>query len=462
MAVSLAQSNVPSSLESLIQQNLLERMFHDALYPRQLYRSEAEVNLWQANLGERMIFTRTGLITPNTTALTPGTDPLPGSYDTEQWVAEASQHAATIDTAMPSDYVTLASLFTRNTKQLGLNAGQTLDRLCRNKLFTAYLSGEASVTQDGSASDSTIAVSTINGFTEQLLNGRLDPVSTVNAISISFTNGEPSNTVVSAVPSDPAVPNGPGILTLGTPLSGAVPARTGVLASTRARRLRVGGSATVDGLTGADIVTLDDLNSAVSRLRQNNIPPHEDGLYHVHMEPEVESQIFRDNQWQRLHQSLPESFAYRELAIGQILGTVVYRNTESPSLDTVRSVIPVPGGAGGAVVAPEIGAEVVNANGLKIRRTIVTGGGALYEKYLDESRFITEAGVQGKIGNFSVTNNGVAVMTDRIRFMIRSPQDRMQQIVSQTWSWSGDFPIPSDQLTGDDSRYKRAVVIESA
>ena len=114
------------------------------------------------------------------------------------------------------------------------------------------------------------------------------------------------------------------------------------------------------------------------------------------------------------------------------------------------------------LLAPEIGAEVTNEAGVPIRRTIVTGGGALYEKYLDESRFITDAGVTGKIGNFSITNGGVSIMTNRIRYMLRAPLDRLQQVVGQTWSWSGDFPVPSDALTGDDSRFNRAIIIEHA
>ncbi len=99
---------------------------------------------------------------------------------------------------------------------------------------------------------------------------------------------------------------------------------------------------------------------------------------------------------------------------------------------------------------------------MTIRRTLVTGGGVLVEKYLDESKFITEAGVNGKIGEFSIINGGVAVMAQRIRYLLRAPQDKLQQVVDQTWSWSGDFAAPSDSLAGDSARYKRAVIIEGA
>lgn len=461
--MSLLLPGVPASIQELAQDRTLERVFHDAMFPRLLFRLEAVPELWQANLGEQMIFTRTGLITPNLTPLIPGQDPTPRGYATEQWAAVASQFGETIDTHMPSSYVTLASLFLRNTQQLGLNAGQTLNRLARDRLFLSYLAGETTTTVLGVIASTTLQVSSLAGFSQVLVNGRLTGVTPLTPLAVTFSMvGEPANQVVGVSPANPNMPDGPGTITLAAGLTTAVAVRSGVYAASRSRRLRIGGGATVDAIDSVDILTLNDVISAVSRLRQQNVPPHADGRYHVHLSPEAEAEIFRDNHWQRLHQSLPESYAYRDLAIGEAVGCIFFRNTEDPNENTVSSTIALPGGAGGALLAPEIGDEVVNAAGLPIRRTIVTGGGVLYEKYLDESKYITEAGVTGKVGQFSIVNGGAQVMTNRIRFILRSPADRLQQVVSQTWSWSGDFPVPSDATTGDAARYKRAVVIEHA
>lgn len=462
--MSLVVQGIPSGIVNLIQDRTLERVFHDALFPRLLFRAEARPELWQANIGERMVFTRRGLMAVSTRPLTPGTDPVPKTYDTEQWEAEAAQYANTLDTHMPTSYVALASTFLSNTQALGLNAGQTLNRLARDPLFRAYLSGEAMLDVATGGATNTIHVNTLNGFTQQLNNGRLESVSAVNPIPITFSTAEPANNVIAATPDSLLEPYGPGTLTLSAATSGVVAARVGVFAATRARRLRVGGGTTVDGLSSANILTLNDIIAAVSRLRDMNVPPHADGQYHVHLTPTGEAEIFQDNHWQRLHQSLPESAAYRDLAIGSAVGCYFYRNTENPSESTVDSsrIIAISGGAGGATLAAELGGELTNAAGLPIHRAIVTGGGTLYEKYVDESKYITEAGVQGKIGEFSIVNGGVAVMTSRIRFTLRSPQDRLGQTVAQSWSWSGDFPIPSDQLSGDSARFKRAVVIEHA
>lgn len=460
--MSIAQLGLNPAIVNLIQDRTLERVFHDALFPRLLYRSEAMAEKWMANIGERQVYTRTGLINVDTNPLTPGSDPTPSSYAIEQWEAEARQFGKSLDTHMPTSYVSLAPTFLRDTVQLGLNAGQTLNRLVRDRLYVAYLGGETVNTSAALIGATSIVVASLNGFNEVLVNGRLQPVSPANPLAITFSAGPAANTVVGTLPLNPSNPFGPGILTLGAGLSAPLALRTGVRAITRSRITRVGGGATVDGIVGGNILTLQDVINTVARMRSNNIPPTADGFYHVHLTPVGEAQLFADNAFQRLFQSLPENAVYRDLGIGQLVGCRFYRNTENPDLNNTSLQVDTSGGAGAARVSGEIGAEVVNQAGLAVQREIVVGGGAIYEKYIDEGAFLTEAGVTGKIGEFSVMNGGVAVMTERIRYILRAPLDRLQQIVSQSWSWSGDFPVPSDGLTGSSARFKRAAVIEHA
>ena len=173
----LALPGVPAQIVNLMQDRTLERVFHDVLFPRMLFRAEARPEEWAANLGEVMVFTRAGSIPVSTKPLVPGVDPTPRTYGTEQWEAEARQHGESIDTHMPSSLVTLASLFLRNTQQLGLNAADTLNRLTRDPLHRAYLGGEAMVKTLGVIGAFTLHVTTLNGFTQRLINGRLSPVS---------------------------------------------------------------------------------------------------------------------------------------------------------------------------------------------------------------------------------------------------------------------------------------------
>ena len=188
-----------------------------------------------------------------------------------------------------------------------------------------------------------------------------------------------------------------------------------------------------------------------------NVPPFPDGFYHVHLDPTSEAQIFADQAFQRLNTALPDYLHYREAALGHLLGMMFYRNTECPRQDNCDATTATDVNA---LYSIDIHGETVNETSVPIHRAIVMGAGAVYEKFLDESKYITEAGVTGKIGSFDIVNNGLAIMIDRIRYILRSPLDRLQQMVSQSWSWSGGFPVPSDVTSGDDARFKRAVVIE--
>jgi hypothetical protein len=460
--MSIANLGLAPGLVNIIQDRTLMRQFHDALFPRLLYRSEAMAEKWDANIGQRQVFTRKGLMAVDLAPITPGSDPSMGTYQTEQWEVEATQRGKAIDTHMPTSHVALAPTFLADVVVLGMNAGQTMNRLPRNKLFAAYLGGETVNTAVVAAGVFAVPVASINGFTEVLANGRLQPVSPANPLAVTFTGGEPPNTVVAAVPNDPANPLGPGVLTLGAATTVGLALRSAVRAATRSRITRVGGGATVDSLVASSVLTLQTVIDTVARLRSNNVPPTSDGFYHVHVTPEGEAELFADNAFQRLFQSLPENAVYRDLGIGQLVGCRFYRNTENPDETNSGPLSDTSGGSGSARCAGEIGGEVVNQSGLPIKRALVLGGGALYEKYIDESAFITEAGVMGKIGEFSVVNGGVQVMTQRIRYILRAPQDRLQQIVSQAWSWSGDFAVPSDALIGNAARFKRAAVIEHA
>ena len=137
-------------------------------------------------------------------------------------------------------------------------------------------------------------------------------------------------------------------------------------------------------------------------------------------------------------------------------------NTESPTPgNTGAQTTTVSGGS--SVYAQELGGEIVNASGVQIAQTLITGRGAMYERWVNEMQYISEAGVTGKVGEFDVVNQGIQIQTDRIRLVIASPIDRMQDMVRATWSYSGCYPIPSDLgATPSTSLFNRACVLQSA
>ncbi len=455
---------IPSQILNLVQLGLLERAFHDGLFPALLYRGEAQYEPWEGNSGTEILMTRPGLLAPITTPLVAGQDPTPQSAAYEQWVARLARYAGTIDTHIPTSVVSNADQFLRNIQQLGLQAGQSLNRLPRNELHKAYLSGQTVLISAAVSGDTSIRVASCNGFTDVVIRGstvRPAPVSSSTPLAITIMNGATAinRNVIGCVLDDPSDAYGPGTLLLSASVGASVAARASVLSAYRPKVLRAGGGSSVDALSASDIFTLQDAINATNWLRKNNVLPHEDGYYHGHINTDANGQTFQDPAFQRLNTALPDHTYYQSAFIGTIAGIAFYSNNECP--DYLNSGARTATGSN-AFYSADIGAETTNESGVNVGRVMITGRGAIYEKGLDESAYVTEAGITGKQGEFSIVNAGVSVSTERVKLNLRSPLNRLQDLIAATWSITTSFPIPSDISAGGPQRYKRAVVIEHA
>jgi hypothetical protein len=455
---------IPPAILQLVQLGLLERAFHDGLFPALLYRAEAQYEEWAANSGTEIFMTRPGLLTPITAPLTPGVDPLPQSVAYEQWVARLARFAGTIDTHIPTSVVSNADQFLRNIQQLGLQAGQSLNRIPRNALHQAYLSGQTVLIQQTGTTDTTIRVAACNGFTDVVLAGssvRPQPVSPQTPLPVVLMNGSTpiALSVVGVVLDNPNDVNGPGTLLLAAAVGAVVAVRSAVLSTYRPKILRAGGGNSVDAISASDIFTLQDAINATNWLRKNNVLPHEDGYYHGHISTDANGQTFQDPAFQRLNTALPDHTYYQQAFLGTIAGIAFFSNNEAADYlnSGPRTVT-----GNNAYYSQDIGAETTNEQGVNVGRVLITGRGAIYEKGLDENLYVTEAGVTGRTGDFQVVNAGVEVATERVRLILRAPLNRLQDVVAVTWSITTSFPIPSDVSSGGPQRYKRAVIIEHA
>jgi hypothetical protein len=452
-------------IRSLVQENILERAFHDALFPRLLFRGEATPQLWPANVGDSMVFTGVGLLAPNLTPLTPGDDPAPSTYQAEQWSALARQFAGTIDTHMPTSINAIANLFLRNAQQLGLQAAQSINRLARNRMYNAAQSGWT-VADGIQSTTNTLRVKRLNGFTRarrpDLPLGspvRYDNVSTNNKLPIRlFSSGaDAARNVIGYSPDVAGDEIGPGTITLdgGTV---TVADRAYVYAGDASYLVRVGGGNKVDDVTNTDVLKLANIRAAVARFWQENVPEQPDGRFHCHLDPSSMSQIFADDEWQRLLTSLPDYYMYKQFTIGELLNCVFFRNSECPVAETV---------VGGATAtysqADPFAGELFNTGvntGVAIHRPLFVGQGGLYEYYQDLTGLLTDAGITGKIAEPRITNNSIEVFSERIQLILRAPLNRLQDQVTTSWKWIGDFVARTDATTGDAARHKRFVVIE--
>jgi len=457
------------AIRTIVQENILERSFHDALFPRLLFRGEATPQLWPANVGDTMVFTGVGLIKPKQRPLTPGQDPLPSSYQYEQWTAQLQQYADSIDTHMPTSIVAIANLFLRNAQQMGLSAGRSLNLLPRNRLYNAGLSGHTVASGSTQSTTKQLHVAHLNGFTRarrpDLAAGspvKFDTVTANNPLKIHIYDGgaDTANTVEGFTPDTAGDEIGPGHLTLGTQVTSVLD-RAYVIANDRTNLVRVGGGYKPDGLSSSNLLKLADIRTAIARLWQTNVPEMPDGRFHCHLDPTSQAQIFSDDEFGRLLTALPDYYMYKQFAIGELLNTVFFRNSECPLPETVD------GGLDGTFSLDDPFAGDVWSKGLPatsgsiaVHRPIIIGQGLLHEYYQDLAALVTEAGVTGRVGEPKITNNGIEVFTDRIQLIIRAPLNRLQDQVSTSWKFIGDWPARTDVTTGDVARYKRCVVIE--
>jgi len=455
-------------VRAIVQENLLERAFHDALFPRLLFRGEATPVSWPAGSGDTQVFTAPGLIPVDAEPVQPGTDPTPVSYPLEQWTAQLQQYAGTIDTNMPTSMQAIVDLFMRNAHQLGMQAAQTLNRIARDRMYNAGLSGWT-VADGAQAATNSIRVKRLNGFTRArnpavagASRVRFDQVSPSNPLAVRlFDSGlaaEVSRNVIGFTPDVPGDETGPGVLTL----DGAVVtmADRGYFFSVdRSYVVRVGGGNSVDSIGPTDIPTLADVRSAVAHLWEQNVPEHPDGRFHCHLGPVSQAKIFSDPEFNRLLTALPDYYMYKQFALGELLNTVFFRNSECPISSTV---------VGGSTATysqkdPFAGELYSNGNpntGTPIHRMLFTAQGGLYEYFSDLMNLITEAGINGKVADPRIVNNGIEIYSDRIQLIIRGPLNRLQDQVATSWKFIGDWPVRTDASTGDASRYKRFVVVE--
>jgi hypothetical protein len=432
-------SNFPTALQPAIQQGFLAREFQSGLESQLTFRAVADRENFANAVGETITKTRRGLKAPVTAPLTPSTNTnldnglTPSGWTIEQYTLGIDMYGDTMDLNMVTTRVGIASQFLQNAYVNGVQARQSLDRIARNKLFGAYLSGNTRVRTTLGAPAATISVDDIRGFQYAFSNGVLVPVSAGNPLTVTVGAGVYTLTGAAADGSNVSTaPNGvSGTLTFSANVSVSDgTALNAVTASVGAAVLRPNAKATTAALASTDTLTMQVILNAVAKLRANNVPTI-GGLYNCYADDIQLTGLFQDGDFKLLYRGAYGSEAYKSGQVIEIMGVRIIPTNEAPQQASL--------GAGA------------------VHRAIVCGQGALIE------------GDYESIGHNDIgADSGLIEMIDGIAMVTREPLDRLQQIIAQSWYWIGGFAVPTDITanatiipTATNSYYKRAVVIES-
>lgn len=455
--------NFPAALGAILQQGFLERQFQEGLDSILAYRRESLQETVPARIGQTLTKTRTGRFTPVTTPINPSTNTgldnglTAQTYSVEQYSFSMSEYANTADVNMKQDLAAIADEMFTYSRNLGVQAAQSLERISRNKLFAAYLGGNTSVRTDlGAGGTTTCYVDDITGFQNVLVNGVVTPVSGTNPLSVQETaatsGGVTQVLSVTGVAAEGTnhsqSPNGvSGVLTFAaatTPVNGDQ-----LVATNAPKIIRPSNRLTTALLKGSDILALGLVLDACTYLRDNAVPPMSDGTYHLILDNTSMRQLFADQDFKIAYAGRYQSQEYRDGEIITLLGTTYIPTTETLIQQAGTQ-------ANGASTAT--GAALV---GQRVRRPVMMGAESIIQgNFEGNETWLDREGVNPMHDVYLVNN---------VAHIIRPPLDRLAQVASMSWDWVGDFAVPTDLTannlvipTASNALFKRCVVLETA
>lgn len=475
-------ANFPTALQGLLQQGFLIREMEEGLDSTPAYRKLAIQETFPGRIGETMTRTRKGRKAPVSTPIDPtlvnsdlnngmvvGGNP----WSIEQYVFSLNEYADTLDLNLMQDQFGIADQFLANARNNGVQASQSLERICRKRLFGAYLSGNTRVivqpgasiiAPDGSANAASIAngatgnvnVDDIRGFTTLLVNGKIDVPSVTNPLAMTVI--KPDGTTYNVQIEAAAVAHGyetgksalditttpdasPGAMTIKNLSAGTwtVAAGDSIIANNAPAIFRPNARTNSAQLTGGDSFSMSLVEDAVAYLRDNGVPPQEDGTYHCILDNTSMRQLYADPDFKHLYAGRDQSAEFKNLDIVRLAGVTFIPTTEA--------YVQNPFGGG---------------SGPRIRRPIIAGAECIIQgNFEGMMTWLSQRG-------FDRSDSNIA-MVDGVVQIVREPLDRLQQFVAMSWTWIGDYAVPTDMTatstvipTASNALYKRCVVIEHA
>lgn len=463
---------IETALQTLAQDNTLQRMFKDALVPSDMFRRSVTPEKFPGAAGGRMVMTRQGRIQPNPTRLQPGQDSQVVTQGFEHYAVEVGPYSKSVDIPLDQGQQLTASggllgFVAGKVQAVGELAGAELNLAARDVLFKNYLSGH-SISTAAVNNAAAIDINTLNGFRLVFVGKSEIPVSNVNKIPIKiYTNGTVVTVnVIGATPADVNFPDGPGTLTLDANVTAVQFAA--VVADNAPYIVRPNDAKSIDGLTMNDTATMDLVRALKARMKVNSVKPMPDGTYHFHAPPQMIRQMFASNEIQRMQEGQIASGFVRDGSLGVVHGIKFFENETCPlpfSTNTVQT-IEVPNRPSGDLAVSYCG-EQMNVEGINVLRGVMLGLDSFYEYWVDEMEYYaTELEQVGKSRmpyTWTPSEAGGSMTVERVRMIYRKALDRRAVLPALSYSFTGGWTCPTDSLGGQTiAKLKRAGVLEVA
>ncbi len=461
-------STLPAGLVAAIQQNYLERAFIDPLLNVLGYRNLSKKETFPAKIGDTITKTKIGLMIPNIIPLNPSTNTnldnglTTNQYSLEQYSLAIYQYPQVApDINLLDDQTSISEFFMRNAMDLGVAQATALDRIARNSLFNAYMSGNTAVTATLGSPGTTIHVDDTRGFQTVIVNGVVTPVSSGNMLPV-YVNGvlyqlqtyANDGTNVSTAISTGGTS---GTLTFSTNVTTTDgTAGHSVISAYAPYIARPNGRATTSAIQSTDLLNMTTILAAVAYLK-NNAVPKIDGAYNLYLNSTSMNELFQDPEFQILNRGVSvRDPTYVNAWVNSQFLDVRYVETTETFVQSAGLV------NGSYTVAQQIQRPLLAG-----RDTLVEG---IFNPGMESIRNMANTGV-GRMDDPRTPVNilGEKFTKEGFYFYIRPPLDRLAQIVSQTSNYVGGFVVPTDVTTtssiiptASNANYKRAVVFETA
>jgi hypothetical protein len=428
--------NLTGSLQNIIQDGILWREFQDHLTPNIVFRSCFTHVYPNASLGQRFLYNQSQDLSDVPDPITPAanTDMNNGMTPVdpagiEQYALKLNRYGNTLDTNLLVSSLSMENQFAKNARDLGRNAGRSLDKAARGHLNAAYGGGLTYVTADATAASS-VNVANVFGFDFKMVDGVPTAVSATNKLAIVIDSTAVNVQGISGVTVDRDIDWAPGTLQLDANVTAVVGDK--VLASTAPIQVDTNGiNSNPYLLTSSSSVDTDTVLAMISQLEDDSVPPHDDMYYHFYLDPITYAQLYADSKFREIFRGAGNEDIYTRGALGAF-GNALFFKTQVSAKDT----------------------RTLDSGSVMVRHFIATGG---------------EVGLEGRYGDMDKISqlagmNQSIIMTEfdsesHVMLQHRSPLDRHGEVVSSSWKFLGGFTIRTDSLTLSESRnYGRAVV----